>query len=479
MRQLIWFRTDLRVQDNTALAAAMAAGPTLAVYLLSPPQWLAHDDAPCKVDFWLRNLVELRQRLAALNVPLLIRLEPYWRDAPQVIAELCLQHAIDCVHLNEEYGIHESRRDRAVAASLKPLGISMRSHLDQLFFAPGSVLTQSGTYFQVYSQFRKVCYQRLHTSLPGLVPLPVAQAPLGIASDAVPVAVDGFAPPSASLRQLWPAGEAAAQERLALFAAERLSDYQDSRDYPAIPGTSQQSAYLAAGVISPRQCLHAALRGNQGEFDSGNPGAVSWINELLWREFYKHILVGYPRVSRHRAFRLETEALPWRDAPDDLAAWQQGRTGIPLVDAAMRQLLATGWMHNRLRMVVAMFLTKNLLIDWRAGERFFMRHLIDGDLAANNGGWQWSASTGTDAAPYFRIFNPISQSQKFDPDGRFIRTWVPELAALNKRDIHDPSAMGGLFGVADYPRPIVDLGHSRERVLQAFKSLQPLESSHV
>ncbi|MEK1908449.1 MAG: FAD-binding domain-containing protein, partial [Pseudomonas sp.] len=242
---------------------------------------------------------------------------------------------------------------------------------------------------------------------------------------------------------------------------------------------SQQSTYLAAGVISPRQCLHAALRGNQGEFDSGNPGAVSWINELLWREFYKHILVGYPRVSRHRAFRPETEALPWRDAPQDLLAWQQGRTGIPLIDAAMRQLLATGWMHNRLRMVVAMFLTKNLLIDWREGERFFMRHLIDGDLAANNGGWQWSASTGTDAAPYFRIFNPISQSQKFDADGRFIRTWLPELVGLNKRDIHDPSAMGGVFGLAEYPRPIVDLAHSRERVLQAFRSLPPLEVAHV
>ncbi|ERI52767.1 hypothetical protein N878_17765, partial [Pseudomonas sp. EGD-AK9] len=214
-----------------------------------------------------------------------------------------------------------------------------------------------------------------------------------------------------------------------------------------------------------------ALRANRGEFDSGNPGAVTWINELLWREFYKHILVGYPRVSMHRAFRQETEALPWRDAPDELAAWQQGRTGLPIVDAAMRQLRATGWMHNRLRMIVAMFLTKNLLIDWREGERFFMRQLIDGDLAANNGGWQWSASTGTDAAPYFRIFNPISQSQKFDPDGHFIRHWVPELAGLNKRDIHDPAALGGLLAPAGYPRPIVDLARSRERALAAFKHL--------
>jgi deoxyribodipyrimidine photo-lyase len=200
-------------------------------------------------------------------------------------------------------------------------------------------------------------------------------------------------------------------------------------------------------------------------------GAVTWINELLWREFYKHILVGYPRVSRHRAFRPETEALAWRHAPEELLAWQQARTGLPIIDAAMRQLLETGWMHNRLRMVVAMFLTKNLLIDWREGERFFMRHLIDGDLAANNGGWQWSSSTGTDSAPYFRIFNPLSQSVKFDAEGVFIKHWLPELAGLSKKEVHNPANLGGLFGVAGYPLPIVNLGESRARALAAFKNL--------
>lgn len=479
MRQLIWLRSDLRLHDNTALSAAMAAGPTLAVYLISPEQWREHDDAACKVDFWLRNLAVLHTQLAALNVPLLVRQAPHWRDAPQVLGALCREHSIDCVWVNEEYGINEQARDRAVQQHLRQQGVNLRTCLDQLFFAPGSVLTQAGNYFQVYSQFRKACYRNLHTAIPPLVPTPQAQAALPVASDPLPLAVDGFATPAPALRELWPAGEDAAMRRLADFAEERMAWYQERRDFPAVDGTSQLSPYLAAGVISPRQCLHAALRINQGEFDSGNPGAVCWVNELLWREFYKHILVGYPRVSRHRAFRLETEAVPWRDAPRDLEAWQQGRTGIPIVDAAMRQLLATGWMHNRLRMVVAMFFTKNLLLDWRLGERFFMQHLIDGDLAANNGGWQWSASTGTDAAPYFRIFNPISQSQKFDPDGRFIRTWVPELAGLNKRDIHDPSAMGGLFGMAEYPRPIVDLARSRERALQAFKNLPSAEMSDV
>jgi len=479
MLQLIWFRTDLRVQDNSALAAAMSSGPTVALYLLSPGQWLSHDDAPSKVDFWLRNLKELATELGKLNVPLLVREADYWSAAPQVIGELCQQLQIGTVQVNEEYGVHESRRDQAVAKTLDGLGVNFHSHLDQLFFKPGSVLTKSGGYFQVYSQFRKVCYQRLHTALPALIATPKAQAPLAIQSDAIAERVAGFALPAAELRELWPAGEAEAARRLDDFAAQQIDFYQSARDFPAKPGTSQLSTYLAAGVVSPRQCLHAALQANQGEFDSGNVGVITWINELLWREFYKHILVGYPRVSMHRAFRAETEAVAWRNAPQELKAWQEGRTGFPIIDAAMRQLLATGWMHNRLRMIVAMFLTKNLLINWREGERFFMRHLIDGDLAANNGGWQWSSSTGTDSAPYFRIFNPLSQSQKFDPDGRFIRQWLPELVGLNKTNIHNPAAIGGLFGIADYPAPIVDLSKSRTRALAAFKSLPHFAGEEV
>ncbi|ARU90634.1 deoxyribodipyrimidine photo-lyase [Pseudomonas sp. M30-35] len=469
--QLMWFRTDLRVHDNTALAAAMAGGPTVAVFLLSPTQWQEHDDAPCKIDFWLRNLTELSRELGKINVPLLIRSAERWDQAAGVIGKLCQQLEIADVHLNQEYGFNESQRDSQVALTLDDQGVNLHSHLDQLFFQPGSVLTKTGTYFQVFSQFRKVCYQRLHDHVPQRIAKPDAQSPLPIQADHVPTQVDGFAMPTKELQQLWPAGEDEAMRRLAEFADESIADYQAQRDIPAKPGTSQLSAYLAAGVISPRQCLHGALGFNRGELDSGNAGATTWINELLWREFYKHILVGYPRVSKHRAFRIETDTMKWRNAPADLEAWQQGRSGIPIIDAAIRQLLNTGWMHNRLRMVVAMFLTKNLLIDWREGERFFMRHLIDGDLAANNGGWQWSASTGTDAAPYFRIFNPVSQSQRFDPDGQFIRQWLPELDGLSSKQIHDPSALGGLFGVANYPSPMVDLKSSRERAINAFRDL--------
>lgn len=469
-RQLVWLRTDLRLRDNSALHAAAERGPVIALYLLSPGQWHEHDDAPCKVDFWLRNLRELKAGLDTLHIPLLIRTAPRWDDAPNLISQLCQELGIETVHVNEEYGINEAARDAAVQKALASDGIHLRSHLDQLFFTPGTILTKGGTYFQVYSQFRKVCYERLNLGVPSLVPAPRAQQELNLVSDEVPRQVEGFAIAPATLRNEWPAGEDAAHERIALFTDEILGNYQDTRDFPARDGTSRLSPYLAAGVVSPRQCLHAALANNHGEFETGNSGAVSWINELLWREFYKHILVGFPRVSRHRAFREDTEHLRWRQDTADLENWQQGRTGFPIIDAAMRQLLATGWMHNRLRMVVAMFLSKNLLIDWREGERWFMRHLIDGDLAANNGGWQWSASTGTDAAPYFRIFNPISQSERFDPDGRFIRRWVPELAGLQDKAVHDPSKLG-LFGVEGYPQPMCDLSATRDRALEAFKSL--------
>ncbi|MBV4534472.1 deoxyribodipyrimidine photo-lyase [Pseudomonas urmiensis] len=469
--QLIWLRSDLRIDDNSALSAACARGPTIALWIASPGQWLEHDDAPCKVDFWLRNLRELRHSLEQLNIPLLIRKTATWQQVPHVLLEVCREHQVEAVHWNEEYGINEQRRDEAVQALLDQSAVSTSTYLDQLLLRPGTVLTRSGHYFQVFGQFKRACLERLHHGLPALAHKVNAQAPLAIANDPIPHQIEGFEAPPLTLREHWPAGEAEAQRRLAAFIEDVVEDYPQLRDLPAEPGTSQLSPYLAAGVISPRQCLHAALSANRGELDSGSSGVQTWINELLWREFYKHILVGYPQVSRHRPFRAHTEALPWRDAPEDLKAWQEGRTGFPLIDAAMRQLLETGWMHNRLRMIVAMFLSKNLLIDWRQGERYFMRHLIDGDLAANNGGWQWSASTGTDSVPYFRIFNPVTQSQRFDPKGRFIRHWLPQLKGLDEKTIHLPVKSADLFATHSYQSPIVDLASSRQRALEAFKGL--------
>jgi deoxyribodipyrimidine photo-lyase len=468
--QLVWLRADLRLHDNTALWNASRRGPVVVVYCLTPQTWREHDDAPIKLDFWLRNLRALAEQLARVNIPLRILEVPAWRDCPQALTALASETGSTGLWFNDEYGIHEQRRDAAVSAACEAAGLECHRFVDQTLFRPGSLLTQAGTMFKVYSQFRRAAYRELRASLPACCPPPVAQPRLALASDPVPDLVPGLVACDESQRCLWPAGEEPANRRLQAFCESSIADYDNDRDLPAVDGTSRLSAYLTAGVLSPRQCLHAALAVNQGEFDGGNPGIVSWINELLWREFYKHILVCYPQVSRGRAFQPHTESLRWRQDPAGLKAWQEGQTGIPIIDAGMRQLKATGWMHNRLRMLTAMFLTKNLLIDWREGERWFMQNLIDGDLAANNGGWQWSASTGTDAAPYFRIFNPVTQSEKFDPEGAYIRKWVPELSGVKGKQIHQPVSPD-LFGGSGYPAPIVDLRQSRQRALDAFKSL--------
>jgi deoxyribodipyrimidine photo-lyase len=266
----------------------------------------------------------------------------------------------------------------------------------------------------------------------------------------------------------WPAGTVEAQRRLRRFANSRSERYADDRDFPALDGTSALSPHLSVGSLSAGQCLHAALRGCDGTLHKAGPGIAAWVDELIWRDFYRHVIAQFPQVSRGAAFRRELDQLPWRHAPDELAAWKAGRTGYPLVDAGMRQLSQTGCMHNRMRMVTAMFLAKHLLLDWRAGERHFMELLVDGDFAANNGGWQWSASTGTDAVPYFRLFNPNTQARRFDPDGTFIRHHVPELAGAPDKALFDPARNPE----SGYARPMVDHQEARQRALATFRAAQ-------
>jgi deoxyribodipyrimidine photo-lyase len=279
-------------------------------------------------------------------------------------------------------------------------------------------------------------------------------------------------------REDYPAGEDAAIQRLKEFVAEDIEDYDVSRDKPILQGTSQLSAYLTIGAISPRLCyLQAAqaqekLHGN----DSDNEDINRWISELAWRDFYRHVLVDKPKLIEHKAYKEDADnKVNWSYDKDDFAAWCAGKTGVPLVDAAMRCLNATGFMHNRLRMVTAMFLTKDLLIDWRWGERYFMQQLIDGDFASNNGGWQWSASTGTDSAPYFRIMNPFSQGKSHDAKGEFIKTWLPELKDVPVSTLHSEDTMrkalkkGGEFADIDYPVPMVEHKKVRKLAIAEFK----------
>jgi deoxyribodipyrimidine photo-lyase len=482
MRTLVWFRSDLRATDNTALhhACAESDNGVIGVFVISPGEWRAHDVAPVRVDLMLRSLRELSTTLDRLNIPLIIVEAATPRDVATRIRETIEAHECDAIFYNREYEINERRRDEAIGLALSARGVKVRSFTDQVVLEPGTVLTEGETYFTVYSPFRRA-WQRVReraTTVRSL-PMPQPQAPMGIKPSPVPGSVAGFESPVAA--ELWPAGEKHAQQRLARFAASsRIQSYKHDRDFPGIDGTSTLSPYLTIGAISPRQCLHAAAEANDGKYDGGRPGPEQWINELVWREFYHHVMVGFPRVCMGRAFKPITEKLKWRDSAADFQAWKDGRTGYPIVDAAMRQLRGMGWMHNRLRMIAAMFLTKDLFIDWRLGEKYFMQHLVDGSLASNNGGWQWSASTGTDAQPYFRIFNPYSQSEKFDPSGDFIRTWVPELRGVQGEAIHDPSQLPALLrGKLDYPPPIVDHAAARERVLNAFQAINALPPAEV
>lgn len=480
MRPLIWFRTDLRTTDNFALhhACAAASNGALALFVVSPEEWRRHDWAPVKVDLILRTLSILSRDLARLNIPLLIGHAPTLNDVPPTVLNTARANDCSALFFNREYEVNEAARDKRTAALFKADARSVFAYHDQVLAPPGEVRTSTAGFYTVFTPFKKAFYARmLHQGVPESVPAPARLPALVSTPSPVPSRVEGFASHVSPDR--WPAGEHAAMSRLHAFIQAHVRTYKSQRDLPAVDATSQLSPHLNLGTISVRQCLRAALDANtqapkDKPFDSGNEGIIHWISELLWREFYIHILVGFPRVCKHRAFQPATEAIEWHDNEAHFNAWSIGQTGVPIVDAGMRQLHRDGWMHNRVRMITAMFLTKNLFIDWRRGERYFMQHLVDGFLASNNGGWQWSASTGTDAAPYFRIFNPVSQSQRCDPAGDYIREFVPELQDLDSDAIHDPWTLGPLLRQRlNYPDPIVDLARSRERAIESFRALKP------
>ncbi|MBZ9558903.1 MULTISPECIES: deoxyribodipyrimidine photo-lyase [unclassified Modicisalibacter] len=466
-RQLMWFRSDLRTLDNTALAAAARRGPVIAVFLHCGDQWREHGHGANKIDFLRRGVEALAEALAGFDIPLLQRDIGRFDAAPETLLALAREHDIDALHFNREYPLDERHRDEAVARTLGEADIAVHGYTDAVAFEPGELLTGQGHYYSVFTPFAKAWHRQIDAQRLALRDTPDAQTRLSLEREPLPEAP--ACDDTAVDATLWPAGQEAAADRLERFLRYRVRHYDEQRNFPETRGTSELSPYLALGMISHRQCLQAAMAENGGHLADGDRGLTSWVNELVWREFYRHIVVGYPDVCRHRPFQQHTEQLAWRDDETAFAAWCEGRTGYPLVDAAMRQLVQTGWMHNRLRMLVAMFLTKHLLIDWRQGEAFFLRHLVDGEFAANNGGWQWAASTGTDAAPYFRIFNPTTQARRFDPDGRFIADYLPELADLPAKARHAPprDALNG----HDYPAPIVDHKAARARALDAFKAL--------
>lgn len=447
-----WIRRDLRFMDNDALRAALADGRAVyPVFILDPA--LLRGQAPRREAFLIDGLRRLDEDLRKRGSRLIVR-----SGSPlAALRDLAVETGATAIYAGEDVSPYSRKRDTEIIKAGLPLHLVEGNTV----YPAGQVLKADSQPYTVFTPYSRAW-------LAMAFPFHRLWSPPARFPDATPV-------PSLEIPQVdslawgaFPPGEAEALARLEAFCAGKISFYADERDRLDHEGTSSLSPYLRFGMLSPVRAVYEARQTeNQGDPGSALQGCQRWINELIWREFYHAILYHFPFVNELE-FNPALRNIAWRDAQADLWAWQEGNTGYPVVDACMRQLAQTGWMHNRGRMIVASFLVKDLLIDWREGERWFMRHLLDGDRAANNGGWQWTAGVGTDAAPYFRVFNPVLQGEKFDPQGDFVRRWVPEIAHLPNKIIHQPWRASA--PVRGYPAPMVDHAMARGRVLAAYQA---------
>ncbi len=474
---LFWFRRDLRAFDNAGLHAALTAAKSVQCVFVFDREILdvLTDKSDRRVEFVWDSVVELKQTLESMGGMLHVLYDVARTAIPKFAKTL----GVDVVFTNHDYEPQAVARDAHVRDALKKLGIDFETRKDHVVFEKDEVLTQGGKFFSVFTPYKNAWLKRVDAQSLHAYPVEAHKKSLASKRDRVGEGVMESEIPSleamgfqrTNLKELqFPTGVSGGEKLFTNFE-ERMDRYDDTRNFPAIKGPSYLSTHLRFGTVSIRGLARAAYT----RWREGSRGAEVWLSELIWRDFYAHILHHNPRVVG-ASFKPEYDAIRWNPSKELFAAWCEGRTGYPLVDAAMRQLNQTGYMHNRLRMVAASFLVKDLLIDWRWGEKYFADKLNDFDLSANNGGWQWAASTGCDAQPYFRIFNPISQSEKFDADGTFIRKYVPEVAKLSNKDIHAPwltspieqSAREFKPGV-DYPLPVVDHAKAREATLAEFK----------
>ena len=466
MKSLVWLRNDLRMDDNPALRQACISSEEVhCIYIFSREQMEVHNQANCKIEFIISNLRNLGNSLKEINIPLTIVNSDGFDDNANKILDVINERSISKVYWNNMFGVDENERDQEVQNVLNDKNIYYETFNDQVVYSPGTITTKEDKPYSVFTPFKRRWIENFNLELLDIEFNYTSKNNSGIDSN-----INEFNFEFEKLHtvdmSLWRIGEANAISMLNNYLEKKVLSYSKDRNDPIIDGTSRLSPYLASGIISPKRCILEALKRNNFELDSGESGIVKWIDEIIWREFYKNIMHSFPKVSKGLPFQDYTKNIKWRFDQDEFEAWKRGKTGFPIIDSAMRQLNTEGWMHNRLRMVVAMFFTKNMLHDWRLGEAFFMENLIDGDFSSNNGGWQWSSSTGTDAAPYFRIFNPITQSKNFDRDGLFIKKHIEELQDLDKKEIHDPSEK--VRKHLNYPMQILDLKESRLRAIDAF-----------
>ena len=456
---LHWFRRDLRLTDNSALSAALAAhAHVVPVYIVSTWQKEHRWTGAPRQEFLCGCLASLARNLAAKGGRLIIR----QGDADEALLKLAREAGADAIYFNRDPDPFGRAMERKVTAAAEMLGIAVHAHQDVALHERDEVLTGAGTPFRVFTPYAKA-WLKLEKPQPRPA-IAKLSTPPALATDPLPTLATWGLSPDAKIIE---PGEAAARKRLSRFLDGPILEYAARRDLPADGATSRLSQDLRFGTLSIREvyarCEVAADRTTAAQ----RRNAQVFINELIWREFYMQVLWHWPEVLEHE-FKEEYRRLPWQRDADAFARWCAGQTGFPIVDAGLRQLTATGFMHNRVRMIVAMFLTKDLHLDWRMGERWFMQRLVDGEIASNNGGWQWSASTGTDAAPYFRIQNPWSQTARFDPDGAYIKHWVPELRDLPGRKFCEPPAPG-LPLARGYPLPIVDHARERDVALEMYR----------
>ena len=460
---IVWFRRDLRLTDNPALRAALAAGAVLPVYIHDPAGEGAW--APGAASRWWlhHSLAALESALAGLGSRLVIRRG----DSLEHLLAIARESGAVAVHWNRLYEPAAVARDTRIKAALREQGFAAESHAAALLHEPSVLKTGGGEPYRVFTPFWKRFQQEVQPAPP--VPAPRTLAAPAPSPQGLPLLSLELLPPlgwAARFPEFWQPGEAGALRQLRAFIRRALASYKSGRDYPAGTGVSYLSPHLHFGEISPRQVWHAVQGAAHGP---AAMGAEAYLRELGWREFAHHVLFNFPHTPDAPMYSKYT-AFPWRrDHERLLRAWQRGATGYPIVDAGMRELWATGWMHNRVRMVAASLLVKNLRVPWLEGARWFWDTLVDADLANNTMGWQWSAGCGADAAPYFRIFNPVAQSRKFDPDGAYIRRWVPELSGLAGDTVHAPWEEGGARG---YPTPVVDYAASRAEALDAMDRLK-------
>lgn len=462
MKTIFWFRRDLRLFNNFALYDAIEQGCKDAIFFITPDQWQLHGVAPIQIDLLKRRLDYLGELLAEHGLRLHVLQSDDYEVCINDVVEFCLNNNVEKIYANKEYEINEQQRDAQFIAHADKHNMGIYLYDGDVIAPPGTVTTQSGDMYKVFTPFKNQWLKQYQDSHFYFKPLPDTFSAITWHSPKL-LDTDGSS-------DKWPVDDNTLSQVITRFIDEKLAGYKESRDFPAVKGTSGLSPYLALGIISTHQLVTMVQQQHVDVLTSAKSNLFTWVNELVWREFYRHLLVAFPALNKYQNFNEKYNAVQWREDETAFTAWCEGKTGYPLVDAAMRQLIQTGWMHNRLRMVVASFLTKHLLIDWRKGERFFMQHLIDGDLASNNGGWQWAASTGCDAQPYFRIFNPITQSERFDPEGNFIRKYIPELENVPDKQIHFPHKyLASIDERNKYWPAIVDHKSARKRALDAFK----------